>query len=474
MVGFVFYDTETTGLQPGWDQIVQFAAIRTDENLNETARFETRCRLQPQTIPHPAALLTNGLPIARLTDRDLPSHYDLICSVRHHLLAWSPAIIVGYNSMRFDEEMLRHALFQSLHPAYLTSSHGNSRADIMNLALAAAQQPHCLNVPLGENGRPTFRLERLAAANGLSAHDAHDAMSDAEMALILARVVRDRSPEAWHRFVRFSKKATVAEFVAAEDAFILTEFFGNEAYHRAVTCIGSVPDNVNGRFCLDLSVDTNAWAALDDEALRLAVARKGSPVRRLAVNAAPAVAALWEATDVMLGSLGIDLVEERGRQIKSNAELCGRVIRAYVAGWGTREPSLHPEEQLYSGGFPLPPDETRMREFHQANQICRARIVEEFHDPRLSAFGRRLVYAEHRSVLDEAARLREDIALAERLLTDHGDGLTLHRALAAVDELIAAEASDPVGLLVSYRDWLVQRTERVEEFLHGHRPGAIG
>jgi exodeoxyribonuclease-1 len=292
--------------------------------------------------------------------------------------------------------------------------------------------------------------------------------------LMLARVVRDRSPEVWHRFVRFSKKASVAEFVTAEDAFVLTEFFGNEAYHRAVTCIGSVPDNVNGRFCLDLSVDTKGWAALDDEALRLAVARKGSPVRRLAVNAAPAVAALWEASDAMLGGLDIDWLEERGRQTKNNTQLCGRIIRAYVAGWGTREPSLHPEDQLYSGGFPLPPDQIRMQEFHEANPIGRAQIVQEFHDPRLLAFGRRLVYAEHRSVLDEAARLREDIALAEWLVTERGDGLTLHRALAAVDELVAAGASDSVGLLTSYRDWLVQRTERVEEFLRGHRRDAVG
>jgi len=41
----------------------------------------------------------------------------------------SPWIFVGYNSIRFDEEMLRHALFRTLHPAYLTRSHGNCRAD---------------------------------------------------------------------------------------------------------------------------------------------------------------------------------------------------------------------------------------------------------------------------------------------------------------------------------------------------------
>ena len=67
-MSFVFFDTETTGLKRGFDQILHFAAIRTDANLNEVARFETRSRLQPHVLPHPLALRTNGLPIEWLTD----------------------------------------------------------------------------------------------------------------------------------------------------------------------------------------------------------------------------------------------------------------------------------------------------------------------------------------------------------------------------------------------------------------------
>ena len=40
MTSFVFYDTETTGTDTAFDQILQFAAIRTDENLRELDRFE--------------------------------------------------------------------------------------------------------------------------------------------------------------------------------------------------------------------------------------------------------------------------------------------------------------------------------------------------------------------------------------------------------------------------------------------------
>ncbi len=44
---YVFYDTETTGTETAFDQILQFAAIRTDDDLNEVDRFDIRCRLLP-------------------------------------------------------------------------------------------------------------------------------------------------------------------------------------------------------------------------------------------------------------------------------------------------------------------------------------------------------------------------------------------------------------------------------------------
>lgn len=278
-MSFVFFDTETTGLKHGFDQIVHFAAIRTDANLNEIDRFQVRSRLLPHVVPHPAALCTNGLPIGRLLDEGLPSHYDMVRTIQHRLLSWPRSIFVGYNSIRFDEEMLRHALFQTLHPAYLTSNNGNCRADALGLVMAAATlSPTCLSVPRGPEGRPVYRLDGLAAANGIAHGHAHDAMTDVLATLDLCRCIRDRSSELWQRFVRFSKKATVAEFVDSEDGFFLTEFFANEAYHAPVVCLGRDPEQPNGRFCLRLDVDVDRLVGLPDEEMRTEIARKPSPV----------------------------------------------------------------------------------------------------------------------------------------------------------------------------------------------------
>jgi len=135
-MAFVFYDTETTGSEPFYDQILQFAAILTDDDLIERDSFEIRCRLQPHIVPSPGALLVTGVTIDRITDPALPSHYQMVASIREKLLSWSPAVFAGYNSLEFDEDLLRQALYQTLHPPFLTNTNGNSRLDVLQLILA--------------------------------------------------------------------------------------------------------------------------------------------------------------------------------------------------------------------------------------------------------------------------------------------------------------------------------------------------
>jgi exodeoxyribonuclease I len=463
-VSFVFFDTETTGLKHGFDQIVHFAAIRTDANLNEIERFEARSRLLPHVLPHPAALRTNGLPIGRLLDGSLPSHYDMVRAIRQRLLSWSPSIFLGYNSIRFDEEMLRHALFQTLHPAYLTSNHNNSRADVWGLVMAAAAvSPACLNVPIGPVGRPIFRLEKLAIANGVAQEQAHDALSDVIATLELCRLVHQRSPELWQRFVRFSKKATVADFVDAEDGFMLTEFYANEAYHAPAVCIGRDPDQANGRFCLSLNSDVDRFAAMTDDELRAELAQRLCPVRRLRINAAPTLTALYDAPEVILDGVDVDTIEARARRVKGDPALCTRLVSAYTSTREPRVPSRHAEERLYDG-FPGPQDEARLVEFHDVDWTNRLAIVQSLDDERLRFFGLRLMYFEARSVLPEALRLELERALSGRLVDAEAGGLTLEQALRAIDETPSDDASDAEGLLADYRSYLVGRMERVADF----------
>src|SRR5580704_632719 len=98
-MSFVFYDTETTGKNKVFDQILQFAAIRTDEDFKEVDQLNVRCRLLPHIVPSPEAMRITGVTAALLVDPSLPTHYTMIRAILTKLLAWSPALYIGYNSM---------------------------------------------------------------------------------------------------------------------------------------------------------------------------------------------------------------------------------------------------------------------------------------------------------------------------------------------------------------------------------------
>jgi exodeoxyribonuclease I len=140
-VSFVIYDVETTGLNKRFDQILHFGAIRTDENLTALERVQFRSRLLPNIVPSPQALHITNISFDEMTDPGRPSHYQMVCDIKNTLQTWSPAVFLGFNSISFDEEFLRQAFYQCLHPTFLTNTNGNARADVLNLLRAARQIP---------------------------------------------------------------------------------------------------------------------------------------------------------------------------------------------------------------------------------------------------------------------------------------------------------------------------------------------
>ena len=179
-MNIIFYDFETSGrgrfdknnktMNGQWDQILQVGAILCNENLDELDRFEMKCSLNKSLIPHPAALLVNGLSMSSIRSTNNISNYTLVSEMIEKFSQWGPAVFIGYNSISFDEEFLRNALFQNLHEnPYLTQINGNKRADVLNIARAASLYiPTCLKIPDGDG---KFKLENLAQANNISSED---------------------------------------------------------------------------------------------------------------------------------------------------------------------------------------------------------------------------------------------------------------------------------------------------------------
>lgn len=467
-MGFVFYDTETTGIDAAFDQILQFAAIRTDPELNELERFEIRCRLSPHIVPAPGALRITKVVAAQLSDASLHSHYEMVCAIRARLLAWSPAIFVGYNSLHFDEHLLRQAFYKSLHPPYLTNRDGNTRSDAMRIVQAASLfAPGVLTFPPGPEGQPAFKLDLVAPLNGFVHARAHDAIADVEATIFLCRILMEKAPELWSSFMQFSQKAVVADHVSTEPVFCLSDFYFGNPYSWFVTVIGSNSKNNSEFYVYNLSIDPQTLAGLSDGDLgeRLAVSPK--PVRRLKSNSSPIIMPVENAPAIAAAAqLGNEELIRRAEFIRSDDTFRERLVFAYEASRVELPPSPHLEQQLYDGFFSKE-DEVLMERFHAVPWEDRPAIVRAFTDLRLRKIGRRLIYFERPDLLGDAERTSYERAIATRITNDDPEipWLTLSAAVALLDELILAADPEELAFLEEHRAHLAERSQRAAHTL---------
>jgi exodeoxyribonuclease I len=459
-MAFVFYDTETTGTDPTFDQILQFAAIRTDFQLNELDRFEIRCRLLPHIVPAPGAMHVTKVPAAQLFDSSLHSHYEMTCRIRDQLLAWSPALFIGYNSLQFDEHLLRQAFYKSLHPPYLTNTNGNSRSDALRIVQAASLfAPQALAFPTGHDGEIVFKLDRVAPLNGFAHDRAHDAIADVEATIFLCRRLIDKAPDLWSAFMRFSQKAAVCDHVVAEPIFCLSDFYFGGPYSWLVTVIGSHPDNSSEFYVYNLDIDPACLAELSDEDLSQRLDTSPKPVRRLKANACPIIMPLENAPAIARAAqLGIDELTRRAEYLSGNTYFCERLIRAFQSTRQEPLPSPHLEHQLYDGFFPKE-DEALAQQFHTVPWEQRLALIANFKDRRLKKIGQRLIYLERPELMPATNRAQYERAIASRIVRDDPEvpWLTLPKAMAHLHDLIADADPDHLAFLYDYRGHLADR-----------------
>jgi len=457
VVGFVFYDTETTGTDKFFDQILQFAAIKTDEHLNELDRFEIRCRLLPHMIMSPGAMMVTGVTIEQATNPNLPSHYGMVRAIREKLIEWSPAIFVGYNSLAFDEELMRQAQFQTLHNPYLTQRDGNTRADAMILTKAVAQfEPDCLTIPVKDNGRPVFKLDRVAPANGFDHSKAHDAMADVEAVIHLCRLAANGASTEWSNFIRFSHKAAVEAFLLDGDPVLLTEFFGfGGQKHFPVIRIGADSDQAAKHLCYDLTQDPDSFRAMSDVALMACFASRPKPLRKVKSNAAPTLRAIDEAPQWSLGELSEDEISSRAADVLADTAFIERLLAAYEETKTIYDPSEHVEQQIY-GEFPTPPDNQLMERFHTTPWPDRHHLVSQFADRRYSFLAARVIYAEHPNLLPDDLRESVRAHVQSRVFFEGDcDWGTIAKAMTECDEKLAGASPEQAEMLQRYKERLV-------------------
>ena len=435
-MSFVFYDTETTGSDTFYDQILQFAAILTDDALKEIDRFEIRCRIQPHVLPAPGALLVTGVTLDQLSDPALPSHFEMAAAIHAKLTDWSPAVFAGYNSLEFDEDLLRQAFYQSLLPIYLTNTDGSSRLDIMKLALAVNEfEPGHLKIPKRDDGVPTFRLDRLAPANGFHHPNAHDAMADVEATIFLAKLMKEKAPWVWNHLLKMGLKAEALRQAQAAPVRLYTDFPYNKPNHWLVSAIAVDPSNKGNVIAFNLAHDPAELLSVGDESLKKWAVSKPKPLRTIKANSSPILLDIDMArgrADLM--KIGEAEIRRRAHVLQESPELRHRLLQAYVETREVYEESPQIEQQIYRG-FPGSRDSALMREFHRSSWPGRGEIASQFEDDRYRRIARRIMFNHRPDLLSEEIRKAFSRAIAQRWLSDKKvRWLTIERALGEIEE----------------------------------------
>jgi len=344
----------------------------------------------------------------------------MVCEVARVLSSWSPAVFLGYNSVAFDEEFLRQAFYQCLHPVFLTNTNRNARADVLNLMRAAGTLHRSVIRPgVGADGADIYKLGPLAAANGIAHGKEHDAAHDVDATLGLCQLVRRGAPELWSAFLRFSSKTSVVDFVRDEEAFAYFDFYGSPRVMHFLTRVGISPRDGNAHYCLDLTRDIEALRKLDEPDLTECMKVEPRPIRRLKVNSSPLLYPLWDIEGPLFGETSEEELMRTASLVRADQAFMQRLTHAAAAAERVYPPSEHIELQIYGGSFFSDSDRDLCREFHSRRWEERLQLVERFEDQRLRRLGRRLVYFEAPHLIDEFERraMDEDIAARRR-----GDG----------------------------------------------------
>jgi exodeoxyribonuclease I len=441
-MNFAFYDLETTGISPAFDQPLQFAAILTDAEFREIERVNLRCRIAPHIIPSPWALAVTGVRPAQLTDPSLPTLFEFTQEIGALIERWSPAIWTGFNSIRFDEEMLRQAFYQNLQPdVFATQFNGNSRFDVLTALYAVwHRQPDLFDWPVDADGRVRFKLDRIAPLNGFAAHNAHDALGDVEATIHIARQIAQRAPDLWAELLANRDKAHVQSSLATFQPIALVERFGGGLPRATIGCFcGASASNPNHAAFFDLdAADPADLLVADDAALLAAVDATPKVIRSVTINKSPALLSVAAPSADQL---------RRAEMIANAPEFRIRVGRALAARFpeDTAAPTPPVEKQI-NGGFYSNADKALLVEFQRADWRRRQEIVATLGDTRLRQLGRRLVafYAPELLSHDERAQYR--VWLEERWLAPDvaaTEWTSLDRALSALTQMRANVESDP-------------------------------
>lgn len=391
-----WHDYETWGEVPAKDRPSQFAGIRTDEDLNVIgAPLVTYCKPTDDILPKPEACLVTGITPQKALAEGL-SEPDFIAAI-HAELSIPGTCGVGYNTLRFDDEVTRYCLYRNFFDPYEREwRNGNSRWDIIDMVrLTRALRPEGIEWPNHEDGKPSFKLEHLTVANGIGHEAAHDALSDVHATIAVAKLIKDKQPALYDHIYQLRSKKNVAaliDLINRKPLLHISSMFPAENGCAAIVApLAMHPVNKNAVIVCNLSVDPTPLINLSAEDIAeklytrtddLAEGEARLPLKLIHLNKCPVLTTVKLLDDAAAQRLAIDktLCEQHWR-ILSQVDLTQKLQQVYASSNFKASPD--PEQQLYDG-FLKDADKRTSEQVRRASaeQMTSQNFV--FEDPRLT------------------------------------------------------------------------------------------
>ena len=467
---FFWHDYETFGADPQRDRPCQFAGIRTDLDFNLIGDpVMAYCRPPEDYLPQPEACLITGITPQLATEQGVCEAE--FAKLIENELAQPATCGVGYNSVRFDDEVTRNLLYRNFYDPYAREwQNGNSRWDLIDIARAAcALRPDGIVWPRNDDGNVSFRLELLTAANGLGHEAAHDALSDVHATIALARLIRQHQPKLYDYLWQHRHKQAAIKLLQVGSFTPLVHVSGRFPgckHHLAVVLPLAVrPDRSNEVIVYDLSVDPSPLLELDAEAIRqrLFVATEDLPegvervpLKTVHTNKCPVLAPINVLRPADAERLNIDLqgCEQHLKRIQEAPPLVEKLAEVFSRDYP--EPSRDPDLMIYSGGFFNPSDKAAMATIRNTPPHELANLRLRFTDPRLEEMlfrYRARNYPESLSPLE----LADWFAYCKEKLTSPEQALNLRALQAKITELLTVETAN-TAILRALADFAAEKS----------------
>jgi exodeoxyribonuclease-1 len=396
---FLWHDYETFGAHPQLDRPAQFAAIRTDANLEPVGDpINWYCQPARDVLPHPIASLITGItPQEALKKGCVEAEF----AGKIHAEMMEPGTCTaGYNSIRFDDEFSRNLFYRNFYDPYEREyKNNNSRWDLIDLArMCYALRPEGIEWPEHEPGKPSFKLEHLSAANHIEHLGAHEALSDVMATIGLARLIQTRQPRLFDWALKMRDQHFVMQMLGTSNPKPLLHTTSRIPASRGCTTLvlplSIYPDRKKSVIVYDLMNDPEPLLNLTAEEIsdRLFTPASDLPegVERIALktihtNHVPMVAPAATLKNADCQRIGLDpqrCADHAGKLIPVLPQIRNKVMdvfKPYPPGADT-----DPDHMLYSGGFFSHHDRRLMDEIRKTKPGELAQQAWPFKDRRLT------------------------------------------------------------------------------------------